>query len=839
MERSPTSIVEKSLASWILAGNYKLKLLLLLAAITTVLIRIIPLEMQKRIVNQAISLKAFDLLLIYCGLYLAAVLCASALKYVISYLQTIIGQQALTDMRKELYRHVLSLPLSFFRKTQPGMVVQSFVSELATAGDFVGMAVAVPLVSVLSLIAFTVYLLWLNPLLALVSFAIYPFALFVLPALQRRANQENKKRVDISRDFSGKLAETISGIHEIQGNAAYTIESNKFDALADSLQKIRVTWNLYRQALKVSSNFFTSFSPFIIFILGGYLAIKGQLQLGALVAFLSAQEKLFDPWRELLDMYQAHQEASVSYRRTMEYFDVAPEFEIDPDGRDPYLLDGNLEVNNLSFTTEDGIQLLNNIHFSLQKGEQLALIGFSGSGKSTLAYCIGQIYRYTAGHIRIDEREVSGLTKRDVAANLGIIFQTPFIFDGTIEENLLYGCTAAINADRGNTSLLLPNIDEKIEAIQQTGIFPDVLRFGLNSVLDLENYSHLIVALIRVRRKLAHRLSSRLAEHVELFDKEKFLSFSTVAKNLTFGASRQIPFRQENLSTNDYFVRFLKTADLTEPLMQLGIELCLQTMDILRKLPDTDPIFFEQSPIRQDEVDGFENIAARLKKSGRQSLTVDDGQKLLDLALRFTPGRHKMVALPAELEKQILEARTRFREKISVDIPDAFSFYRKTDYIHSQTILNNLFFGRLKTSNPQVQDTINEQIVQLLIEEDLLETILQIGMQFRVGTKGDRLSGGQRQKLAIARVFLKKPRILIMDEATSALDNRSQALIQKVLDIHWKGKTTVIAVVHRLDIIRNYDKIGVMRTGKIEEMGTYDELMEKRGLLYELATGRR
>jgi ABC-type multidrug transport system fused ATPase/permease subunit len=584
--------------------------------------------------------------------------------------------------------------------------------------------------------------------------------------------------------------------------------------------------------------FFTSFSPFIIFILGGYLAIKGQLQLGSLVAFLSAQEKLFDPWRELLDMYQAHQEASVNYRRTMEYFDAAPEFEIDPHGRDPYRLDGNLEVNNLSYITEDGIQLLNNIQFSLQKGEQLALIGFSGSGKSTLAHCIGQIYRYTAGHIRIGEREVSELTKRDVAANLGIIFQTPFIFDGTIEENLLYGCIAARNADNVNSSLL-PNIDEKIEAIQQTGIFPDVLRFGLNSVLDLENYGHLIDGLIRVRRKLAHRLSSRLAEHVELFDKEKFLSFSTVAKNLTFGASRQIPFRQENLSTNDYFVEFLQKADLTDPLMRLGIELCLQTMDILRKLPDTDPIFFEQSPICQDEVGEFEHIAARLKKAGRQSLPVDDGQKLLDLALRFTPGRHKMVALPATLEKQILEARTSFREKISVDIPDAFSFYRKTDYINSQTILNNLFFGRLKTSNPQVQDMINEQIVQLLIEEDLLETILQIGMQFRVGTKGDRLSGGQRQKLAIARVFLKKPRILIMDEATSALDNRSQALIQKVLDIHWKGKTTVIAVVHRLDIIRNYDKIGVMRTGKIEEMGTYDELMEKRGLLYELATGRR
>ncbi|UCD79495.1 MAG: ABC transporter ATP-binding protein/permease [Desulfobacterales bacterium] len=839
MKNQTTPIVKKSLVSWIIAGNYKLKLLLLLTVCVTVLVRIIPLEMQKRIVNQAISLKAFELLLIYCGIYLAAVVVAAALKYLTSYLQTVIGQQALTDMRKELYYHVLRLPLYFFRRTQPGMVVQSFVSELATAGDFVGMAIAIPLTSVLSLIAFTLYLLWLNPLLAVVSFAVYPAALLVLPALQRGANKQNQKRVDMSREFSGKIAETISGIHEIQGNAAYHIENSKFGALADRLQIIRIAWNLYRQGMKVSSNFFTSFSPFIIFILGGYLTIHGQLQLGALVAFLSAQEKLFDPWRELIDIYQAYQEASVSYRRTMEYFDVAPEHIVDPEGRDPYRLGGKIDVDSLSFRTEEGIQLLDGIHFSLEPGQQLALVGFSGSGKSTLAHCIAQLYRYTAGHIRIDDREVAELTKKDIASNLGIIFQTPFIFDGSIEENLLYGCTSKLEGTGMNSSQLLPNIDEKIEVLQQTGIFPDVLRFGLNSVLNLNGDSHLIPGLIRIRRKLARRLSGRLAEHVEFFDKEKYLTYSTVAKNLTFGSSIQESFRENNLAANAYFVRFLNSADLAEPLTKLGSELCLQTMDILQKLPLSEPFFFEDSPISRNEMEEFAKIAGHLKKSGRQMLSNEGNQKLLDLALRFIPGRHKMVALPAALEKQILGARTEFRKKITVDIPDAFSFYRKTDYIPSQTILNNVFFGRLKTSNPKVQDTINEQIVQLLIEEDLLETILHIGMQFQVGTKGDRLSGGQRQKLAIARAFLKKPNILIMDEATSALDNRSQALIQKVLDTHWRGETTLIAVVHRLDIIKGFDKIGVMKAGKLEEMGSYDELMGKKGLLYELVSGRK
>jgi ABC-type phosphate/phosphonate transport system ATPase subunit len=270
----------------------------------------------------------------------------------------------------------------------------------------------------------------------------------------------------------------------------------------------------------------------------------------------------------------------------------------------------------------------------------------------------------------------------------------------------------------------------------------------------------------------------------------------------------------------------------------LGTQLCQQTVNILGELPP-DAAFFDQSPIRTDELQDYKTLADNLKKSSR--LLADDGQStmLLELALRFVPGRHKMVKLPDDLDRQIVAASQLFRKRISKEHPGAFSFYRKSDYIASHTILNNLFFGKLKTTSPQIQDAINEQIVQLLIEEDLLETILAIGLHFQVGTRGDRLSGGQRQKIAIARAFLKNPGILIMDEATSALDNRSQARIQTVLNTHWKGKTTLIAVVHRLDIIQNFNKIGVLRSGKVEEMGSYDELMDKKGLLYELVGAKR
>jgi ABC-type multidrug transport system fused ATPase/permease subunit len=215
------------------------------------------------------------------------------------------------------------------------------------------------------------------------------------------------------------------------------------------------------------------------------------------------------------------------------------------------------------------------------------------------------------------------------------------------------------------------------------------------------------------------------------------------------------------------------------------------------------------------------------------------GRKLLELALRFTPGKHKM-GIVKHPGKTDTGRRALFKEKIIEDGRQAaFNFFDMSSYIHSQTILNNILFGRTKTSSSQAQDKIDQSIIHLLIEEDLLETILEIGMHYQVGSKGENLSGGQRQKLAIARIFLKSPRLMIMDEATSALDNKSQARIQDLLERRWKGKRTVISVAHRLDIVKNYDKIAVMKAGKIIEIGPYDQLMNKKGVFYELVTGKR
>ncbi|THB68892.1 MAG: ABC transporter ATP-binding protein, partial [Spirochaetaceae bacterium] len=330
MSTMSSRIIERPLKSWIISQNKWLQFILVMTAILAVFANVLPLELQKRIVNDAINLRKFDLLIFYCGIYLAAVVSASMLKYMINVLQNVIGQQAIANMRNALYRHILTLPLPFFRQTQPGLVVAALTTELATAGDFVGMAIAIPVTNLLMLIGFGGYLFWLNPLLAAVTLSIYPVVLLLVPVLQKRVNIYNRRRVDAGRKVSGNIAESVSGIHEIQANGAFSIENRKFGQLVSHLRRIRIIWNLYRFAVKAVNSLFTNFSRFLVFGLGGYLAINGRLELGALVAFLSAQEKLYDPWKELIRFYQAYQTASVTYSRTMEYFDAALEHSLVP-----------------------------------------------------------------------------------------------------------------------------------------------------------------------------------------------------------------------------------------------------------------------------------------------------------------------------------------------------------------------------------------------------------------------------------------------------------------------------------------------------------------------------
>lgn len=839
--KASVPVTKASLYSWVFYRNTNLQVIVIGVILVTVALRLVPLEMSKRIINEAVGMKDLHKLYLYCGIYLVSVVLAGICKYIINLMQNFIGERTLKTLREKLYAHALSLPLNFYRKTSPGQVISYMITELIPVANFIGSAVAVPVVNLLTFLAYFIYLFYLNPYLSVIAVAIYTVEVLVIPPIQKRFNKANRERIDNTQRVSGLIGESISGVHEVHSNASIPLERNRFQKALQSLYGSTLVMNAYKYGIKFSNNFFQSLGPFSLLLIGGYLTIKGRFDLGALFAFQAAYDKLYQPWKDLMEFWQIYIDSAVRYQQVMDAFDIEPEHELEARGRDPYILDGSIDVRNVSYVVGNNIKLLDNVSLRVKDGEHVALVGFSGSGKSTLALCIAQLYKHTSGNVLLGDRDVNILSKQDMAYNVGMVAQHPFIFNGTVRENLLYSCDALTLQGGACAAGESPSLDKIIEHIQQVGLFLDVLSFGLRFTVDPEEYPELAEAVIHARHELREQYGEDLAADIEPFDKNEYSRYSSVVANITAGASSNPEYALETLHGKEFFRTFLDEQELTEPLITLGADLTARTVDIFNSMPDKNSgemleDVLKNSPITPENFDDCKTVAEHLERG--QDLHEGERALMLELALAASPGKHKLVHLSEGLAERLKAARLPFRKLMDTRAPDEFDFMRWKSYMRQRSIQDNIVFGHVKHDSAGAEERINQRIMQLLIMEGVLEQVVEMGLEFEVGSMGDRLSGGQRQKIALARVFLKSPHIVILDEATAALDNASQKRVQSVITNKWHGTNTVIAVIHRLDMLVHYDKVAVLKAGKIIEQGTYEELLERKGALHELVYGK-
>lgn len=160
-------------------------------------------------------------------------------------------------------------------------------------------------------------------------------------------------------------------------------------------------------------------------------------------------------------------------------------------------------------------------------------------------------------------------------------------------------------------------------------------------------------------------------------------------------------------------------------------------------------------------------------------------------------------------------------------VRDLFSYVPQDCYLFDGTIRENIVLGKTDVTNEQVRSAIENAYLADFIDS------LSDGLETRVGERGCLLSGGQRQRVAIARAFLKNSPILLLDEATSALDSQSEEIVQKAVERLMANRTSIV-IAHRLSTIQSMDRILVIEKGQIEETGTHEELLEKKGRYYQL-----
>lgn len=403
----------------------------------------------------------------------------------------------------------------------------------------------------------------------------------------------------------------------------------------------------------------------------------------------------------------------------------------------------------------------------------------------------------------------------------------------------------------------LPDRQHILQLVREVGLEDDILRFGLNTVVPQGRWPVLVPHLLRLRQIFHGQWGGGVAELVEFFDVMQFLRHRTLYGNIVFGDPEHEEYELDNLPKSPTFIKLLRDTGLYQPLLDLGKSLIERTVRLSKEL-DQDLSLLENIPITADQFEQYRELKRRIYGAQLNQLTGKDNQLLLRLALQFIPAEHQIVKLPPSLEEKILTTRHKFIQDIAgkdlvecqfgveTDFPGDmegkmetadFSVYCPAQYLYSKSILDNVLFGRVRREQPQAQQKVQELVVGLLKKENLLDEVLDIGLDFQVGSKGDRLTGGQKQKVALIRALLKEPPILILDEATASLDNASQARIQRLLETDRRGKCTVVAVVHQLDTVAAYDQIAVLKDGKLVERGTYEQLMAAEGVVYKLKQG--
>jgi putative ABC transport system ATP-binding protein len=869
------NILEPTVYRFVLKHSLRQQLFLLFLTLLSFPFLYYSLNLPKIIINQAIggtqfprdflgfSFEQITYLLVLCGLFLLLVFINGGFKYFINTFKGRLGERMLRRFRFQLYHRMLRFPLTQFSKTSSAQIIPMITSECESLGGFIGDAFVTPAFQGGTLLTIIFFMFMQDPILGAAAVALYPLQGYLIPKLQRKVNQLGKRRVRTVREVADRIHESAAGIIDIHANDAVKVQLTSFASLLATIFEIRFEIYQRKFFVKFLNNFIAQLTPFFFYSLGGYLVIRGNLSFGALVAVLAAYKDLASPWKELLDFYQIKEDSRIKYEQIVEQFQPAGMIDarlqlVEPETLPP--LTGDLAVVNLSLEEDDSSRIIDGISFTVSMHEHVAVIGQGGSGKNELALLLARLIQPTSGRITIGGIDIATLPEAVIGRRIGYVGAQPYFFAGTLRENLLFGLRhvpvrpadyeGAVAKRRarqlyearqsGNIELDLhadwldyqsAGVTDReslarriIEVLTRLDLEESVYSLGLRWRLDPDAHPDAAAQLLEARQALAHRLrEDGITNLVETYDPERFNHNASVAENLLFGTPIGPAFEFEALADNTYVLSVLRKVGLIEDLIAAGKQVAETMIELFADLPP-DHEFFEQfSFISAGDLPEFVAILGRIGQGGTAALAKQDRAKLLSLPFKLIPARHRLDVLDHTMQRRLLEARRVFRADLPPRAREQIEFFDPQFYNAAASVQDNILFGKIAYGESDAPVRIPAILAEVIGALSLRQTIIDVGLDYQVGTGGLRLSSAQRQKAAIARAVLKRPDLLILNEATSALDGQEQSKVSNGLREEFAGRG-IVWVLHRASLARNFDRILVLSNGKLQEQGTLAEL---------------
>ena len=353
------------------------------------------------------------------------------------------AERVLSDLRRDMFAHLQKVSLSFMDKTEAGRLMSRLQGDVNSMQEFMETTVF-SVGDFVLLIGIVGVLLWLDWRLGLMTLAVMP-ALFIVRLFWMPKARESFVEVrETSSIANGAMAEGIHGVRTVQAMGRQDVNYRLYDDKAYDNLVANLRASKYAQIMVPIVDTLTGVAMAVVIVVGGSLVLGKTLDLGVMVAFLFYIQRFFDPIRSLTLQYSVMQRAMASGERIIEVLDVPVEITDKPDAVTlPEDMDGSVEFKNVTFGYVPGQPILKDVSFRVNPGETVALVGPTGSGKTSATSLVHRFYDVWEGQVLVGGKDVRDVTQDSLGREVSMVLQEPFLFTGSVIENIRYHKTEA------------------------------------------------------------------------------------------------------------------------------------------------------------------------------------------------------------------------------------------------------------------------------------------------------------------------------------------------------------------------------------------------------------
>ena len=425
-------------------GYYKPhKKLMTLDMLASLLISIIAMVypiVTRNMLNTYIPEKRYLTIIIASVVVLVLYVIRMLLRYFVQYYGHIVGVSMQSQMRRDLFAHLETLPFSFYDNHETGRIMSRITSDLFEVCELAHHGPENLLTSTVMIFLSFGYLCSINVWLTLIVFACVPLLVFVTLHYRKPMREAFDARRKSNATINAAVESSVTGIRVTKAYTNMDMEIEKFgEGDKEFVSASKAAYNAMGKFF-ASTAFVTDVFNVIILIAGGMFLYADKINFADYSTFIVSVNLFISPVNTLINFMEQYQNGVSGFKRFVELMNESPEIEVE-NPQELTDVSGEIEFKNVSYSYNDSQEVLHDVSLRLPKGRKLALVGPSGGGKTTICHLLPNFYRLPedSGSILIDGKDIRSLSLASLRRNIGIVQQDVFLFVGTIRENILYG----------------------------------------------------------------------------------------------------------------------------------------------------------------------------------------------------------------------------------------------------------------------------------------------------------------------------------------------------------------------------------------------------------------